>query len=43
MTDAERAIQIIGQTAHLEFHIVRDDVDPTSIMLPPARPAIRSS
>ena len=34
MTDAERAIQIIGQTAHLEFHIVRDDVDPTSIMLP---------
>lgn len=34
MTDSERAIQIIGQTAHLEFHIVRDDVDPTSIMLP---------
>ena len=35
MTDAERAIQIIGQTAHLEFHIVRDDVDPSAIMLPP--------
>ena len=34
MTDAERAIQIIGQTAHLEFHIVRDDVDPSAIMLP---------
>lgn len=34
MTDAERAIQIIGQTAHLEFHLVRDDVDPSSIMLP---------
>ena len=25
--DTQRAIQIIGQTAHLEFHIVRDDVD----------------
>ena len=35
MTDAERAVQIIGQTAHLEFHIVRDDVDPSAIMLPP--------
>ena len=34
MTDAERAIQIIGQTAHLEFHLVRDDVDPSAIMLP---------
>ena len=34
MTDAERAIQIIGQTAHLEFHLVRDDVDPSAIILP---------
>lgn len=34
MTDSERAVQIIGQTAHLEFHLVRDDVDPNAIMLP---------
>ena len=34
MTDAERAIQIIGQTAHLEFRLVRDDVDPNAMMLP---------
>ncbi|MBQ4616376.1 MAG: protein translocase subunit SecD [Mailhella sp.] len=34
MTDAERAIQIIGQTAHLEFRLVRDDVDPGAMMLP---------
>ncbi len=34
MTDSERAIQIIGQTAHLEFHLVRDDVDPNAMMLP---------
>jgi len=34
MTDSERAVQIIGQTAHLEFHIVRDDVDPNAMMLP---------
>ncbi|CAK7047367.1 MAG: Protein translocase subunit SecD [Desulfovibrio sp.] len=25
--DADRAIKIVGQTAHLEFRIVRDDVD----------------
>ena len=35
LTDAERAIQIVGQTAHLEFHLVRDDVDPNGLMLPP--------
>lgn len=35
LTDPERAIQIVGQTAHLEFHLVRDDVDPNSLMLPP--------
>lgn len=34
LTDAERAIQIVGQTAHLEFHLVRDDVDPNGLMLP---------
>ena len=34
MTDSERAIQIIGQTAHLEFRLVRDDVDPNAMMLP---------
>jgi len=34
MTDAERAIQIIGQTAHLEFRLVRDDVNPNAMMLP---------
>ena len=34
MTDAERAVQIIGQTAHLEFRLVRDDVDPGAMMLP---------
>ena len=35
LTDAERAIQIVEQTAHLEFHLVRDDVDPNGLMLPP--------
>ncbi len=35
LTDPERAIQIVGQTAHLEFHLVRDDVDPSGLMLPP--------
>jgi len=34
LTDPERAVQIIGQTAHLEFHLVRDDVDPNSLVLP---------
>jgi len=29
--DAERAIAIVGQTAHLEFRMVRDDVDPDRI------------
>lgn len=29
--DADRAIKIVGQTAHLEFRIVRDDVDPDRI------------
>ncbi|GHV54230.1 protein translocase subunit SecD [Deltaproteobacteria bacterium] len=29
--DADRAIQIVGQTAHLEFRMVRDDVDPQRV------------
>ena len=28
MKDPERAIEIIGRTAHLEFRLVREDVDP---------------
>ena len=27
ISDPRRAVQIIGQTAHLEFHLVREDVD----------------
>lgn len=31
LNDPERAIQIIGKTAHLEFKMVRDDVDPANV------------
>ena len=34
MTDPQRAVEIIGKTAHLEFRLVRDDVSPTSRTLP---------
>ena len=34
MSDPERAVDIIGKTAHLEFRIVRDDVPPTSRVVP---------
>lgn len=34
ISDPRRAVQIIGQTAHLEFHLVRDDVDPGRPVLP---------
>lgn len=34
ISDPRRAVQIIGQTAHLEFHIVREDVDPGKAVLP---------
>ncbi len=34
LTDTSRAIQIVGQTAHLEFRLVRDDVNPNSMVLP---------
>lgn len=38
LADPARAIQIIGKTAHLEFRIVRDDVDPEKLakgLVPP--------
>jgi preprotein translocase subunit SecD len=38
LSDPQRAIQILGQTAHLEFRIVNDDVDPERAkkgMVPP--------
>ena len=35
ISDPRRAVQIIGQTAHLEFHLVREDVDPAKAVLPP--------
>lgn len=34
ISDTRRAVQIVGQTAHLEFHIVREDVDPGKAVLP---------
>ena len=34
ISDPRRAVQIIGQTAHLDFHLVRDDVDPGKAVLP---------
>ncbi len=34
LTDTSRAIQIVGQTAHLEFRLVRDDVNANSMVLP---------
>ena len=34
MSDPERAVDIIGKTAHLEFRLVRDDVNPKSKVLP---------
>ena len=35
ISDPRRAVQVIGQTAHLEFHLVREDVDPGKAVLPP--------
>ncbi len=34
LEDPERAIQLIGQTASLTFHLVRDDVNTSSFRLP---------
>ena len=34
ISDAGRAVQLLGQTANLEFHLVRDDVDPAKPALP---------
>ncbi len=35
VSDPRRAVALIGQTAHLEFHIVRDDLNPYATVLPP--------
>ena len=34
MTDSKRAIQLVGQTAQLTFHLVRDDVNPQGVLPP---------
>ena len=34
LTDPQRAIQLVGQTAQLTFHLVRDDVDPNGLLPP---------
>ena len=34
LSDPRRAVQVLGQTAHLSFHLVRDDVDPQKPVLP---------
>lgn len=34
LSDSERAIQLVGQTAQLTFHLVRDDLDPKSVLTP---------
>ena len=34
LSDPRRAVELLGQTAHLEFHLVRDDVDATKAVLP---------
>ena len=34
LTDSERAVHLVGQTAQLTFHLVRDDVDPNGILPP---------
>jgi preprotein translocase subunit SecD len=35
LEDPQRAVKIISKTAHLEFRLVREDVDPKSRILPP--------
>ena len=34
ISDPRHAVKILGQTAHLEFHMVRDDVDATKAVMP---------
>ena len=34
ISDPRRAVQILGQTAHLEFHLVHDDIDPNKAVMP---------
>ncbi|MDD6088989.1 MAG: protein translocase subunit SecD [Desulfovibrionaceae bacterium] len=38
MTDAKRAVQLVGQTAQLTFHLVRDDLNPQDILPPGVAP-----
>ncbi len=35
LDDPQRAIQLLGQTASLAFHLVRDDIPHNTVMLPP--------
>ena len=35
ISDPSRAVELIGRTAHLQFHLVRDDVDPYKSVMPP--------
>ncbi len=34
LSDPRRAVQLVGQTAQLTFHLVRDDVDPSGVLPP---------
>ncbi|MDR2574439.1 MAG: protein translocase subunit SecD [Desulfovibrio sp.] len=34
ISDPRRAVELLKQTAHLEFHLVREDVDPGKAVLP---------
>ena len=34
LSDPRRAVQVLGQTAHLSFHLVRDNADPAKPVLP---------
>lgn len=34
ISDPSRAVELIGRTAHLQFHLVRDDADPYKAALP---------
>lgn len=34
LSDPQRAVQLVGQTAQLTFHLVRDDVDPKGVLPP---------
>lgn len=34
LTDVQRAVQLVGQSAHLSFHLVRDDILPGAFLPP---------